>query len=258
MAPEHKTYLVEKLQTLNYLVGMCGDGANDCGALKTADIGVSLSEADSSIAAPFTSQIADISSVLTVLREGRCALTTSIQCFKYMALYSMIQFTSISIIYWFYSNFSNNQYTLFDLITVLPLSVFMSRTGPVGKLSEHQPPSELISFRIISSVVAQAILQALFQCGSFMAAAYTYYEIPHVELGVDSGFYTFQNTVIVFISWAEYQIVCATFSIGKPWKQPSYKNYPFTVLQVILAAALLIGLFVESKFIRELLVVRNI
>ena len=258
MAPEHKTYLVEKLQTLNYLVGMCGDGANDCGALKTADIGVSLSEADSSIAAPFTSQVSDISSVLTVLCEGRCALTTSIQCFKFMALYSMIQFTSISIVYWFYSNFSNNQFLLVDLFTVLPLSVLMSRTGPVDKLSVHQPPSELISFRIISSVTAQALLQAGFQCGSFLAAAYTYYEVPHVELGVDSGFFTFQNTVVLFMSWAQYQIICATFSIGKPWKQPSYRNYFFTCFQGILAFVLLFTLFYDNYEIRQLAVVKDI
>ena len=56
MSPEDKAKLVEKLQDFcKTEVGMCGDGANDCGALKTADVGLSLSEAEASIAAPFTS-----------------------------------------------------------------------------------------------------------------------------------------------------------------------------------------------------------
>lgn len=36
---------------------MCGDGANDCAALTSADIGVSLSETEASVAASFTSKI---------------------------------------------------------------------------------------------------------------------------------------------------------------------------------------------------------
>lgn len=56
MSPDDKATLVERLQGFTKAeVGMCGDGANDCGALKTADMGVSLSEAEASIAAPFTS-----------------------------------------------------------------------------------------------------------------------------------------------------------------------------------------------------------
>lgn len=34
MAPEQKAQLVNSLQELGYVVAMCGDGANDCGALK--------------------------------------------------------------------------------------------------------------------------------------------------------------------------------------------------------------------------------
>ena len=78
MSPDDKAVLVELIQdTLEIQVGMCGDGANDCGALKQADAGISLSEAEASIAAPFTSQVQDISCVLTLLREGRAALTTT-------------------------------------------------------------------------------------------------------------------------------------------------------------------------------------
>lgn len=47
MAPEQKQQLVEMLQSIGYFVSMCGDGANDCGALK---VGM-LSSSDGSNAA---------------------------------------------------------------------------------------------------------------------------------------------------------------------------------------------------------------
>jgi len=78
---------------------MCGDGANDCGALKTAAVGISLSEAEASIAAPFTSKVQDISCVITLLREGKAAITTSFQAFKFIELYSFIQMFSAALLY---------------------------------------------------------------------------------------------------------------------------------------------------------------
>ncbi|KAL8791407.1 MAG: hypothetical protein Q9213_000023 [Squamulea squamosa] len=68
MSPDEKHELVEKLQTIEYCCGFCGDGANDCGALKAADVGISLSEAEASVAAPFTSRVFDISCVPEVIR----------------------------------------------------------------------------------------------------------------------------------------------------------------------------------------------
>ena len=102
MSPDEKHELVERLQSLGYTVGFCGDGANDCGALKAADVGLSLSEAEASVAAPFTSRQPDIRCFIEVIRcvnalrlparadpsfgcrEGRAALVTSFSCFKFM------------------------------------------------------------------------------------------------------------------------------------------------------------------------------
>ena len=99
MSPDEKHELVEQLQKIDYTVGFCGDGANDCGALKAADVGISLSEAEASVAAPFTSRVFEISCVLDVIREGRSSLVTSFSCFKYMSLYSAIQFVTVTILY---------------------------------------------------------------------------------------------------------------------------------------------------------------
>lgn len=72
MLPEDKTSLITALQSLSGapVVGMCGDSANDCGALRAADVGVSLNDAAASVAAPFISHQQSIHSCVAILREG--------------------------------------------------------------------------------------------------------------------------------------------------------------------------------------------
>ena len=43
--PTDKARIISIYQSFGKIVAMCGDGANDCGALKQADIGLSLSQA---------------------------------------------------------------------------------------------------------------------------------------------------------------------------------------------------------------------
>ena len=127
MSPDHKTLLVDCLKEENFTVCMVGDGANDCGALRTADVGVSLSLEEASIAAHFTSNVPDISCLIKLLRQGKACLVTSIQCFKYMILYSLIQFFSITLLLIMNSYLSDNQFLSSDLFIVFPLAILISR-----------------------------------------------------------------------------------------------------------------------------------
>lgn len=159
MSPEAKATLIDALQNTGLSVGMCGDGANDCVALKTADVGISLSDTEASIAAPFTSRTPDISCVVKLLREGRAALTTSFQCFKYMALYSMIQFVSVTLLYSLDRNLTDYQYLLIDLPILLPLAATMSYTKAASKLSKRLPIANLLSVPVLFSIIGQTIIQ---------------------------------------------------------------------------------------------------
>ena len=60
---------------------MCSDGANDNIALRVADVGVSLSKEESSIAASFNSTVPDISCLPKLLKECKSSLVCSIQIF---------------------------------------------------------------------------------------------------------------------------------------------------------------------------------
>lgn len=111
MAPDQKQFVITRLQSLHYTVAMCGDGANDCAALKTAHVGVSISEStESSIAAPFTSARADISCVPLLIAEGRAALITSFSAFKYMTSYLLSLFTTVLTVFWVGSYLSEFQF----------------------------------------------------------------------------------------------------------------------------------------------------
>lgn len=103
---------------------MCGDGANDCGALKAANAGISLSDAESSVASPFTSKNANISCTLEVIKEGRAALVTSFGIFKFMASYSLNQFVSVLILYSMDSNLTDVEFLFIDLFLVSLVTFF--------------------------------------------------------------------------------------------------------------------------------------
>lgn len=70
MSPASKSMIITRLRSLGFVVGMCGDGGNDCGALRAAHAGIALSEAEASVVSPFTSKTKSVQSVVDLLKEG--------------------------------------------------------------------------------------------------------------------------------------------------------------------------------------------
>jgi len=69
MTPQDKIDVVERFVRKGTIVGMCGDGGNDCGALRAAHVGVALSDAEASVVSPFTGSTKSCMSVVDVLLE---------------------------------------------------------------------------------------------------------------------------------------------------------------------------------------------
>ena len=224
MSPDEKHELVEKLQSLDYCCGFCGDGANDCGALKAADVGISLSEAEASVAAPFTSRVFDISCVPKVIREGRASLVTSFCCFKYMSLYSAIQFCSVSFLYASASNLADFQFLFIDLALIVPVAVFMGWTGPYPIMSRKRPTASLVSRKVLTPLLGQMLLCILVQMIAFLLVRRQPWYIAPVVDPEHSNPRNSQNSALFLVSCYQYILSGIVLSVGPPFRQSMTAN----------------------------------
>ncbi|KAI8588593.1 hypothetical protein BDZ88DRAFT_396992 [Geranomyces variabilis] len=253
MSPDQKHFLVENFQELGYCVGFCGDGANDCGALKAADVGLSLSEAEASVAAPFTSRSTDLDCILRVIREGRAALVTSFSCFKYMALYSLIQFTSVSLLYSLAGNLGDFQFLFIDLALIIPIAVFMGRSGAHDKIYKKRPTASLVSRKVLTSLICQVIIQASFQFWIFMwIRRQPFYRPPKGHIS-ERLYKSYENTAVFLLSCFQYIAVAVAFCVGPPYRESMWKNTLFLTTVISLSAFVTFIVLAPTPFITDLL-----
>ncbi|GAA37819.2 cation-transporting ATPase 13A3/4/5 [Clonorchis sinensis] len=235
-SPDQKTQLIEALQSVGYFVAMCGDGANDCGALKAAHAGISLSEAEASVASPFTSKQQNISCVPTLVREGRCALVTSFGTFKFMCGYSLVQFFTTILLYTIGSNITDPQFLFIDLFLITTLSVTFGYTRAYAHLSVEPPNMHLVSAVTLMSLGFQLLVNYLFQLGSYLWVRAQPWYINLYEVSEDFELKNYESTVLFIISAYQYSILAIVFSKGAPYRRSIVSNTLFIVNLVVCLA----------------------
>jgi cation-transporting ATPase 13A3/4/5 len=165
MKPDDKVAVVQLHQLQGWVVGMVGDGGNDCGAMRAAHVGLALSEAEASIVAPFSSGATygtgekSLMAVPHLLRYGRATLQTNTGTFLFFTCYGLTLPSSKLVQLAMSSAMMSEWCWLFiDILLGIFFVMLMTNTVPSEKLAKIRPTSALLEGRTLSSVGLHVVM----------------------------------------------------------------------------------------------------
>lgn len=153
---------------------------------------------------------------------------TSFSCFKYMSLYSAIQFTSVSFLYAKASNLGDSQFLFIDLLLIVPIAVFMGWSGPAPTLHRKRPTADLVSRKVLTPLLGMMAV-----CIAIQATAYVtvkqqpWYKPPKIVYD-KPNIKNSENTALFLTSLFEYVFSAVVLNAGPPFRERTAKNCKLT------------------------------
>ncbi|CAK64447.1 unnamed protein product (macronuclear) [Paramecium tetraurelia] len=219
MRPEQKSMVIEKLQQLNKMVLMIGDGANDCAAIKQANVGVSFAQSDAAFSAPYSSADDSIDCVRQVLLDGRCALQNALEVFQYYVGASVIKYIAAMINMSFGQNFADLQYIAINYIGSLPYLKSISLSKPSILLTKDLPNESMMAISNAAVLSFQIIVASFGLIINFLYwNSFEWDNEPSVVNGKFSKEGTIQTTLFKSIQIYFIMAVIAIYT-SRPFKQ---------------------------------------
>jgi cation-transporting ATPase 13A3/4/5 len=227
--------VVSSFVNAGFITMMCGDGGNDCGALKTAHVGVALSDAEASTVAPFTSLDKSILSVVEVLKEGQCALASSLASYKYMIMYGQIETIIQMISAHFAATVSEWCWVFMDGIWTIALAFALPLSRPAEKLARSRPTASILGIQTVSSVVGVLLLHFVFIVGAlgylwnqdwFQCRMWENSDLSNVLVIGDN----YETQVLFLVGGFQYITTAMAYNFGYEFRQGYFRNYVFVIL----------------------------
>jgi magnesium-transporting ATPase (P-type) len=249
-SPSDKVSVVASFTERGHVTLMCGDGQNDCSSLKTASVGIALSNAEASLAAPFTSHEKSLLAVPEVIREGRCALASAIAAYSSLILYGQACTLLITLGVYFGHSAATNAWIMLEFVAV-PLALSLTLSKAASKLTPRSPTSSLLSqdtvisiagtlwWNFVFLVVGLATLwnQEWFSCRYFPSRQDRWNNVDKYDTQV-------AFLLVLFQVVANSMILNFGYSFRRSWS----KNYVLVFCSLVWCLSILLFILLPSKF----------
>ncbi|KAF1772700.1 P-type ATPase, cytoplasmic domain N [Phytophthora cactorum] len=178
---------------------------------------------DASIASPFTSRAPSIKGCVDIIRQGRCALVTTMQMYQILAVNCLISSYSLSVLYLDKVKWANSQMMALGMISTVA-SITLSRATPLDKLSPVRPLTSIFQPALFVSLAGQFALHL--GCMIYLTNLAKEYtpegDVAHSKPGEFQP--NVMSTVIFLVNGVQTVSVCAVNYKGRPFMKPMTEN----------------------------------
>ena len=238
MNPNDKTKLVQlfKKQDPNNIIAMCGDGANDCSALISADVGISLKSRENIImTSHLMAKTKSISIINDILNIGKACYENSTIILKILLIYSEIKTASRCLMKRKNDNMTKDQYFYIDCIIILFGCLLMSTSDPDYKIKKKKTNSKFkINFYLLS-IIGHTIFQIglLIIYFFFIIDKDNNFEKDNNNDYLYSHVITSINSYIFFLNSVQCLSLVFVFNFFSVYKENLFKNRLFNLYFIL-------------------------
>jgi magnesium-transporting ATPase (P-type) len=252
-SPVNKVSIVASFVEAGFVTLMCGDGQNDCGSLKTADVGVSLSMAEASIVASFTSLNKTLTAVPEVLREGRCAAASSVAAYTYYICYGQMEAFVYTMNAYLLLNLDAMCFVFLDGIWGITLGFSLPFAEAAKRLTPRRPTTSLLGQETVLSAGGILMLNFAFTSIALYALFQEdWFQCRKWRPGILSDLYLTGDNYeasVIFLMWASQTISSAIIlNIGYTFRQQWLRNRVLLVFVVAWIIFVLVATLHPSNF----------